>query len=142
MIISFYKRLTRSPGIRNTSVWVLPYIWRMGWVRITKFSMNVSNIMLLNAAKCQCYSFLRFWVIKTKSTGGRGKFIPISLPPLRLGLKDLSMFNKLGTENTAFLFLWKSPNCLMAKSHYKNTEPFTSRVACKLHSNSKLENTK
>ena len=31
---------------------------------------NVSNKILLNAAKCQCYSFYHFWVVKRKPTGG------------------------------------------------------------------------
>ena len=39
-------------------------------VRDTRFGKNVSNKMLLNAAKCQGYSFYRFWVIKRKPTGG------------------------------------------------------------------------
>ena len=39
-------------------------------VRDTKFGKNVSNKMLLNVAKCQGYSFYRFWVIKRKPTGG------------------------------------------------------------------------
>ena len=56
MIIYFYKELTRSLEIGNTPVWVLPNIWRLGRVRYTKFGRNVSNEMLLNAAKCQGYS--------------------------------------------------------------------------------------
>ena len=36
---------------------VLPNIWRLEWVRDTKFGMDVSKKMLLNAAKCQGYSF-------------------------------------------------------------------------------------
>ena len=32
--------------------------------------MNASNKMLLNAAKCQGYTFYRFWVIKEKPAGG------------------------------------------------------------------------
>ena len=35
----------------------------------TKFGTNVSNKMLLNIAKCQGYSFYRFWAIKEKPTG-------------------------------------------------------------------------
>ena len=61
--ISFYKGLTRNLEIRNTSVWVLPNIWRL-------FSMNVSNKMLLNAAKCHGYSLYRFWVVKGKTNWG------------------------------------------------------------------------
>ena len=34
--------------------------------------------MLLNAAKCQSYSFYRFWVIKGNLTGGGVKLTPPS----------------------------------------------------------------
>ena len=75
------------PKIGNTPVWVFPNIWRLGWVRNTKFGTKVSNEMLLNAAKCQGYSFYHFWVIKAKQTG-RGKITPPSTHPhtQRLGL--------------------------------------------------------
>ena len=63
--------MTRIPEIGNTSVWVLPNIWRLGWVMDTKFGTIVSNRMLLNTAKFQGYSFYRFWVIKGNPTGGR-----------------------------------------------------------------------
>ena len=56
---------------RNTTIWVLPNIWRLGLVRDTIFGTNVSNEMLLNTAKCQGYSFYRFWVIKGKAIGGK-----------------------------------------------------------------------
>ena len=80
---SFNKRLTRNPEIGNISTWVLP---NLGRVRDTKFGVNVSNKMLLKAAKCQCYSFYRFWVIKEKSTGGLNLPIPPPLiPSPRLG---------------------------------------------------------
>ena len=74
----FYKGLTRNSEIRNTPVWVWPNIWRLGPVRDTKFCKNVSNEMLLNAAKCQGYSFYGFWVIKGKPKGVGGK---IKIPP-------------------------------------------------------------
>ena len=70
MTIFFYKGLTRNPEIRNTPVWVLPNICRLEEVRDTKFGTNVTNEMLLNAAKCWGYSFYRFWVIKVKPIGG------------------------------------------------------------------------
>ena len=69
MTISFYKELTRNPQIGNTPAWVLPNIWRLRRVRNTKFGTNISNKILLNAEKCQGYSFYRFWVIKGKPTG-------------------------------------------------------------------------
>ena len=67
--IFFYKGLTRNPEIGNTPVWVLPNIWRLGRIKNTKFDTNVSNEMLLNAAKYQGYSFYRFWVIRGKPIG-------------------------------------------------------------------------
>ena len=58
--IFFYKGLTRNLEIRNTAVSVLLNIWGVGRVKDSKFSTNVSNDMLLNAAKCQHYSFYHF----------------------------------------------------------------------------------
>ena len=57
MTIFFHKGLTRNPEIGNTPVWVFPNIWRLGQVMDTKFGTNISNGMLLNAAKFQGYSF-------------------------------------------------------------------------------------
>ena len=53
MTIFFYKVLTRNPVIENTRVWVLHSIWRLGRVSDTKFGKNVSNKVLLIAAKFQ-----------------------------------------------------------------------------------------
>ena len=75
MTIFFYKRLTRNLEIANTCVWVFPIIWRLGWVGDTKLGSNACNKMLLNAAKCQGYSFYCYWVIKGNPTGG-GKITP------------------------------------------------------------------
>ena len=72
MTVFFYKRLTRNPEIGNSSVWALPNIWRLGRVMDIKYDTNVSNRMLLNAAKLQAYSFYHFWVIKGEPTGGGG----------------------------------------------------------------------
>ena len=90
MTIFFYKGLTRNPKIGNTSVWVLPNIWRLGRVIDTNFSTNVSNRMLLNVATFQGYSFYRFWVIKRKLTGGRVKLSP-SPPRSGLNVKVLNL---------------------------------------------------
>ena len=57
MAIFFYNGLTRNLEIENTPIRNLSYIWRLGQVGNTKFVTNVSNEMLLNAAKCQVYSF-------------------------------------------------------------------------------------
>ena len=60
MTIFFSKGLTRNLEIGNPPVWVLHNIWRLGQVRYTKFGTSISNKKLLNAAKCQGYSFYRF----------------------------------------------------------------------------------
>ena len=78
MTILFYKGLAWNPDLGNTTVWVLRNIWRLAWVRNTKCDTNVSNKMLLNAAKYQGYSFYHFWVIKVKPTG-RGKITPTQI---------------------------------------------------------------
>ena len=80
--IFFYKGLTRTSKIGNTPVWVLPNIWRLGQVMDTEFGTNVSNKILMNAAKFQGYSSYPFWVIKGKPTRA------VKLPPAppRLGL--------------------------------------------------------
>ena len=70
MTISFYKGLTKTAEIGNIPVWVLPNIWRLGRVMDTKFGTNVSNRMLLIAAKCQGYSFYRFLFIIGKTNWG------------------------------------------------------------------------
>ena len=77
MRISFYKGLTRNPEIGNTPVWILPNVSRLGRVRNTRFGTNVSNKMLLNAAKWQGYSFYRFWVIR-----GKQEEVKLPYPPL------------------------------------------------------------
>ena len=65
-------------------VWVFPNILGLGWVRNTKFGTNVCKEMLLNAAKCQGYSFYCFWVLKGKPTGGKGGKIT---PPTQIRVK-------------------------------------------------------
>ena len=72
--IIFYKGLTRNQKIGNTTVWVLP-VWRLGRVMDVKLGTNISDKMLLNAAKCQGFSFYQFWVDKGKPTGGGGEGI-------------------------------------------------------------------
>ena len=81
MIIFFYKGLTRNPEIRNIPVWVFLNNWRLQWVRDTKSGTDVSNEMLLIAAKCQGYGFYRLWVIKGKPAPGEGGIT--SLPPFQ-----------------------------------------------------------
>ena len=91
MTIFFYKGLTRNPEIGNTPVRVLPNIWRLEQVMGTKFGTNVSNRMLLNAAKFQCYSFYRFWIIEKKSIwgGGEGKITPTLPTQIRVNIDNV-----------------------------------------------------
>ena len=86
-----------------------PEIWKSKIPRLSfaisgdrgKLGTDVSNKMLLNAAKCQGYSFYRFWVIKGKPTGGRVKLPPPLIPP-QLRLKLLFF-----RENNHFLIICK-----------------------------------
>ena len=52
--------------------------------------------MLLNAAKCQCYNFYRFWVIKGKPTGGCKSTLPT-----QIRVKKLKNFSE---NNAHFTF--------------------------------------
>ena len=79
--IFFYKVLTGNPGIKITPVWFLLNIWTLGYVMDTKFDTNVSNRILLHAAKCQSYSLYLFQLIgKQTRWGRRGKIKPPALP--------------------------------------------------------------
>ena len=104
--IFFYKGLTRNPKIGNTLVWVLPNIWRLGRYQIwdAKFGRDVSNEIILNAAKCRDYSFYRFWVIKGKPTG-EVKLRP-SLPTPRL-TDQISLSNCLYFFRNWSICIWQ-----------------------------------
>ena len=105
MTIFFYQGLTRNPEIRNTHIWVLPNIWRLGRVRDTKFGTNVSNKRLQNPTICRGYSFHCFWVIKGKPTGG-GIILP---PRLRLRRKKWATGNESRVWTLNLLTLTFSP---------------------------------
>ena len=53
--------MTRNLKIRNNPARVLPNTCRLGQVRDTKFGENVSNEILLNAAKCQGFHVKILW---------------------------------------------------------------------------------
>ena len=55
--------------------------------------------MLLNATKCQGYSFYYFWVIKAQPTGG------VKLAPTHIRLKDTFCFAKQIFEQDGFLLM-------------------------------------
>ena len=56
--------------------------------------------MLLNAAKCQSYSFYRFWVIKEKSTEGEGVKLP---NPTQIRVKQLTSMQDLENNDQVIL---------------------------------------
>ena len=89
MTIFVYKRLTRNPEIKYNSAWVFSNTSILGQISDSKFFTNVCNKMLLGTAKCQGYSFYRFWGIKGKLTGWVK--LPIPFPP-RIGLIKSSNF--------------------------------------------------
>ena len=63
------------PEIRKSEILPSEICSKSGdWCELqdTKFGTNVSNEMLLNAAKYQGYSIYRFWINKGKSRGGGG----------------------------------------------------------------------
>ena len=91
-----YKRLNRNPEIGNAVVWVLPNIQRLGQVRDTSFDTIVSDKMLSHVAKCNGYSFYRFWVIKGKPTGG--KIIPSSTQ-IRVKVWNFVIFDQCETHD-------------------------------------------
>ena len=78
MTIFLYMWLTRNPEIENNTICVLPNIWRLGWVRDIKFSTNVSNKMLLNAAKSQDFTAFTLYELLRKNQQG-GKISPPTL---------------------------------------------------------------
>ena len=91
MTISIYKGLTRNPEIGNTTVWVFPNFWRLKQVRDTKSNTNVANEMLVDAAKCQGYSFYCFWVMR-KTKRGELKITPTQI---RINVKCLLSYRQI-----------------------------------------------
>ena len=77
MATFFYKGLTKNLKIGNNPVWVLPNIWRLERVINTKFGTNVSNRILLSAAKFQGYTFTE---LLRENQLGVGKITPALHP--------------------------------------------------------------
>ena len=89
--VFFLPSLITGPSFMSIS-WLVLELWKFSfkkdWPEIrksdipssqfcpissdTKFDTNLSNKIFLNTAKCQGYSFYRFWVIKGKPTEWRG----------------------------------------------------------------------
>ena len=81
MIIFVCEGLTRNREIRKTPVWILPNIWRLEAVRDTTFGKDVSNDILLNAAKCNGYSLYYIWILVRENQQGVGsKITPLPHP--------------------------------------------------------------
>ena len=95
MTIFFYNWLSRNPEIRNTPIWVLPNIWRLGQFRDAKFDTNVSNKMLLGCCKIPGF-LLPFLSYKRKTNEWGGGFTPCPTPST-LGLKG-SFIKSIGSS--------------------------------------------
>ena len=80
MTIFFYKGLTRNPEVGNTPVWVLPNIWRLWLVVVTKSGTNVSNRMLWMLQNARVTAFTAFELLRENQLGGGDKINP----PLRV----------------------------------------------------------
>ena len=94
VVVFLLSGLINGPSFTMISFLVLE-LWQFffirDWPEIRKSEIPMSEFCpipgewckLPYAAKCQVYSFYRFWVIKGKPTGGGIKKLP---PPTRLGL--------------------------------------------------------
>ena len=101
MIIRVYKGLTRNPDIENTLVWVLSNTLRLEQVKDTKVGTNTLNKKLLNAAKCQDYSFYRFWCMQKPGGGGGGGGGGLSFPnPPRSWLRWLGSIFRIERKDS------------------------------------------
>ena len=102
LVLSYdnFPSLGMDQKSRNILVWVLPNLWRLVQVRDIRFGTNVSHEMLLNAAKCQAYSFYCFWEFKEKPTEGVGSSpfpprIELKTKKAIMLLSDLINFHQL-----------------------------------------------
>ena len=103
--IFFYKGLTRNREIGNTAVWVLPNIWRLARVRDSKFGTDVSNKMLLNAAKCHANRGDKITPYPLPSRLGLNIFSAWSMWDLVVNFKSVKNFDLIMIK---FLFFhWK-----------------------------------
>ena len=75
------------PEIGNTPIWVLPNIWRLGQVKNIKFGTNISNKMLLNAAKCQVTAFTVSELLRENHITPP----PLSQPSIRVNKESFSI---------------------------------------------------
>ena len=82
-------------------------IWRLGQVGNNKFDTNVSNKMLLNAAKSQGCSICRFEVIKGKPTRGRG----VKLSPTHIRV------NRINQTYNLNVLIWKRRSKVKCSSY-------------------------
>ena len=103
--ICFYKGLTRNPKTGNIFTWVFPNIWKLAQIRHTKLGANVSNKILVNAAKYKGYRFYRL-KNQNQQAGGGDCPLPQILGLLKFyllvtNLESLAWFNK-------FNILWCS----------------------------------
>ena len=84
----FYQGLTTNLEIGNTPVWILPNIWRLGWVRDTKSGTDVSKEMLLNAENRGVTTSTVPELLREKQQEGAGKITPL-LTQIRVNNEEL-----------------------------------------------------
>ena len=89
------KWLTINPEISKTLDWVLTIIWIFGQVMDTKIGTNVSNKMLVNAAKCQGYRFYCFIIKVIKVKPIEGIKLPTSPTHIRVKCQLMEQENFL-----------------------------------------------
>ena len=105
MTISFNTGLNRNPEIGSILVWVLLNIWRLGWVRSTKFSTNISNRTPQNT-KVTAFTFSELLWGKENRRAGFHPLSPtqvkVKLSSTRLILVFLSPYSHFLQNNQSF----------------------------------------
>ena len=121
VVVFLLSGLINGPSFIMISFLVLElwqFLFIRDWPEIRKSEIPLSEFCpipgewckLPYAAKCQVYSFYRFWVIKGKPTGQGGNYPPPPPPPPRLELiklqtSDLKYYVKRDSDPGAFLWI-------------------------------------
>ena len=103
-LFSFYKGLTRNSEVGNNPVWAFPNIWRLGWVKDTKFCTNVTEsckMLELHLLPFLSYYFFLSFYDTFEELKEPCKYV-IRLLQATKYLVKYSYFNCLFTDN--FLF--------------------------------------
>ena len=118
MINLLLQEIDQKYRNRKYPIWVLPNIWKLEQVRNTKFGMQVSNRLWLNAAKSQGYSFYHLCVVTGKTIGWgqiRIKLFYLSLEVL-ISFYISYSFITLFTETNSLWVIFKLNKALEIKT--------------------------